>query len=195
MSNKQGTGIKVGDVMTRNFISISPNANLMECAKKMIKKRVGSLILEENQKLYGLLTEHDILWAMTKKSKLDLHKIKAKDIAARKLNTIKPGADLQDALAKMKKHKFKRLPVVVKDKVIGLLTVKDILRIEPVLFDSAREIFQVKEESEKLKRKEAYKKDSSEKWTREGMCEECGNFDLLYKINGLMVCESCKDSM
>ena len=189
-----GLGIKVGDIMTRNFVSVKPDTTLMDCAKKMIKKRVGSLILEENQKLCGILTEHDILWAMTKKPKMDLHKIKAKDIAARKLYTIKPIKDLQDALKKMKKHKFKRLPVVVKNKVIGILTLKDIMRIEPMLFDSAREILQVKEESEKLKRKEVSKGQSGG-WLKEGMCEECGNFDLLYEVNGVLVCENCRDSM
>ena len=45
------TGIKVGDIMTRNFVSTSPETDLRNCAKLMVKKRVGSLIIQEGEKL------------------------------------------------------------------------------------------------------------------------------------------------
>ena len=62
--------------MTRNFIWVDPETNLQECAKTMIKKRVGSLIIKDNQdRLHGILTEKDIIWALVKKSKKDLSKI------------------------------------------------------------------------------------------------------------------------
>ena len=83
------TGIKVGDIMTRNFISIKPDTNLIDAAKTMIKKRVGSLILEEKGELKGFITERDIIWALVKKSKKDLRNIKAKDISMKKIPTIK----------------------------------------------------------------------------------------------------------
>ena len=51
------TGIKVGDLMTRNFIWVKPETDLKKCAKTMIKKRVGSLIIKEGDKLKGILTE------------------------------------------------------------------------------------------------------------------------------------------
>ena len=41
-------GIKVGDIMTRDFVSVKPDTNIINCAKLMMKKRVGSLILEED---------------------------------------------------------------------------------------------------------------------------------------------------
>ena len=69
------TGIKVGDLMTRNFIHVAPETNLRQCAKTMIKKRVGSLIIKDGDKLKGILTEKDIIWAIVKKSKKDLNKV------------------------------------------------------------------------------------------------------------------------
>jgi len=182
-------GVKVGDIMTRNFISVKPDTSILDCAKKMVKKRVGSLILKEKDKLKGILTEGDIIWAMTKKSRGDLKKIKASEIAPRKLITIKPSADLYEALQKMKKTKYRWLPVTVKGNVIGFLTLKDILRIEPSLFDTAQEILQIKEKSQKLKRRKAGEK------FEEGLCEECGNHGILYKVDNRMICESCRDSM
>lgn len=182
-------GVKVGDIMTRNFISVKPETSIMECAKKMVGKRVGSLILEEKNKLKGIVTEGDIIWAMTKKSRKELSKIKASEITPKKLVTIKPSADLYQALQKMKKTKYRWLPVTINKTVIGFLTLKDILKIEPSLFETAAEIMQIQEESEKLKRRKAGET------FKEGLCEECGNFSLLYKIDDRMMCESCRDAM
>ena len=48
-------GVKVGDIMTRNFVSVKPDTSIIDCARLMIRKRVGSLVLQENMKLKGLL--------------------------------------------------------------------------------------------------------------------------------------------
>ena len=96
--------IAVGDIMTRNFVSAKPDTNLIDCAKEMVKKRVGSLVVKEGQKLVGVLTERDILWAMIKKPKAELENVKAKDIATRKIVAVKPSADVYEALQKMKKE-------------------------------------------------------------------------------------------
>ena len=175
--------------MTRNFVAVKPDANLINCAREMMKKRVGSLVLKDGQKLSGLLTEKDIIWAMTKKGAKGLDKIKAGDVASKKIATIKPGADLYEALQRMKKLKFRRLPVTVDGNVIGMLTLKDILRIEPSLFSDINKIEQIKEESEKLKRMKG------ERWIKDGVCEECGNSDILYKIDSRLMCLACKDAM
>ena len=91
----------------------------------------------------------------------------------------------------MQKSKFNKLPVTVNKKVIGLLTLKDILRIEPALFELAQShnLLEIKEESEKFKRKE------SPQQYNLGICEECGNESLLERIDGIMICESCKQKM
>lgn len=49
--------ILVADVMTRDPVIIKPDTNLLECAKKMVRKRVGSLLIVQNKKLVGFLSE------------------------------------------------------------------------------------------------------------------------------------------
>jgi len=188
-------GIKVGDIMTRDFISVRPDTSIRECSRIMIKKRVGSLILNERGKLKGLLTERDIIWAITKKSIEELGNIKAQDLAKKKVTTIKPSADLYEALQKMRKSKYRWLPVIIKGNVIGFLTLKDMLRMEPGLFDIAHAhgAFKIKEEKDKLRRKASRILERG--WLKEDMCEECGNFDLLYKQDGRLICESCRNEM
>ena len=186
-------GVKVGDVMTRNFISAKPDISILDAAKLMTKKRVGSLILKEGRLLKGIITEKDIIWALTKKpNKSDLANIKAKEICAKKLITIKPSADIHNAIRLMRKKKFRRLPVTIKKNVIGYLTLKDILRIQPELFEIAKEhnaINEIREESAKIKRIK-----SSGNF-REGLCEECGNYEVLYNEDGRIICEGCRNSM
>jgi len=181
-------GIKVGDIMTRQLVSVKPSTNINECARAMAKKDVGLVIIKENEKLKGMLTEKEIIWALTKKN--DLSKVKAKDIMLRKLTTIKPSRDIYEALVRMKNAKIRWLPVTVKGNVIGILTIKDILRIEPSLFEIALGNMNIKEESEKLGRKQEII-DGIKLWIREGECEDCGSFDILYDNNGRFVCENC----
>jgi CBS domain-containing protein len=178
--------IRVSDIMTRDPITINPNANLLECARKMIKKRVGNLLLVDNKKLVGIISEKDILWALIKKSKKDLKTIRASDISPRKLYTIKPSYTVKEAISRMKKGRFERLPVVHDNELTGIITIKDILNFHPEIYPEMEEFAKIREETSKLKRI----KMAGE--AKEGRCEECGEKDILCNINGIMLCESCR---
>lgn len=191
-------GIKVGDIMTRLFVSVSQESSVSECSKEMITKKVGSLIVKENQHLKGILTEGDVIRAIAKHK--DLDKVKASDIMTKKVVTVSPSEDIYDALLKMKKYQIRWLPVMIKNKIIGLLTEKDILVIEPSLFDIVAEHIPIREEAKKMKIIQARKKmpeseGEKEVWTEEGMCQECGNFDVLYNVDGRFLCEECKEEI
>ncbi len=187
-----GKTICVGDVMTRKFISIKPDTDLSKCAKTMIKKRVGSLVLVEKKRLRGVITERDILWALVKKSRKDLKNIKAIDIVVKKIKVIKPSSGLEEAFNKMKKFKIRRLPVLNNGEIVGILTMNDALRFMPTLFESIGELVGIREETDKLKRRNASLKSSS---LKQNYCEECGNFDFLTKVDGRFLCEGCRDMM
>jgi len=181
LRKKLKLGIKVGDVMTQNFVSTKPDISVPDAIKLMVKKRIGSLILREESFLRGILTEKDIMWALSKSP--DLSDVKAIDICTRKITTIKPSADIYDAIQVMRRTKFRRLPVVIKKKVIGYLTLKEILKIQPELFEIAQKGYTIKQPVV-----------TSEEPVKEGICYECENYDLLYKKDDKLVCESCKDS-
>ena len=181
--------ILVSDIMTREPVTISPDSNLLLCAKNMVRKRVGSLAIVVGKRLVGFISQQDILWALIKKSKEDLPKIKAIDISPKKIATIKPNATINEALLKMKRLKFERLPVIQDKEFVGIITVKDILNFHPEFYPEIDEFKKIKEESEKLNRI----KNAGKRITSYGICEECGNYGSLEKIHGIMVCENCMD--
>lgn len=184
--------ILVADVMTRDPITVKPTTNLLECAKKMVRKRTGSLLLVDKKKLVGIISEKDILWALVKKHKNDLSKIKAIDISSKKIATIKPTATIKETLEKMKKLKFRKLPVLQDGKLVGVITIRDILTFHPEFYPELEEFAQIREETKKLKRVKKAKERSA---IVSGICEECGNQDMLFRIDGRMICDSCRSSM
>jgi CBS domain-containing protein len=181
--------ILVSDVMTRNPITASPKTSLIECAKIMIRKRVGSLVITDNKKLLGIISEKDILWALVKKRSPSVLKTKAIDLSPKKLITIQPDATIDEAIKKMNKAKSDRLPVVKGNEFLGIVTVKDILAFHPEYYPELEEYAKIREEQEKLMRIKGNVK------VFEGVCEECGNWSHLSRINGMLLCEDCNNNI
>ena len=178
--------------MTQTPIVVGPKTNLLECAKTMVRKRVGSLLIVDGKRLVGFISQRDILWALIKKSKDDLSKIRAIDISPKKIATLSPNMTIRDAIAKMKKSKFERLPVIQNRELVGMVTSKDIFNFNPELYPELEELERIREETHKLKR---IKKAQERGLNEEGVCEECGNHNTLYRFNGMLVCDSCRASL
>lgn len=144
------TGIKVGDVMTRDYYYCDPETQVLDAVKKMSKNRTGSLVVKIDDRLAGIITERDILWALAKKE--NLKGIKVKEIMTKKVVSIAPSKDIYEAILKMRRKGIRRLPVIEKNRVIGLITWKDVVKVAPTLFDVILEQMKIKEETEKLRK-------------------------------------------
>ncbi len=127
-------GIRVYDAMSTNPKRISPNATVEEAVKRMVKENIGSLIVCEDDEIKGILTERDILQKLVAKHK-DPKKVKVRDIMTKRVVTVSPNEDLEKAAKIMAKKGIRRLPVVDRKRVVGMLTVKDVLRLEPLLIE------------------------------------------------------------
>lgn len=128
------TGYKVGDAMTLNPVVISPSKTLRDAAKLMAKEHVGALIVQDKDKIAGIVTEQDIVRkAVAKLGNPSLKKIK--DVMVKNLITVTPDEDIFEALRIMRDENIRHLPVMSGDRMVGLVTMKDILRIEPDLYE------------------------------------------------------------
>ncbi len=181
--------IFVSDVMNRSPVTVTPSTDLLECAKKMVTHKISSLIIMENNKLVGFLSQKDILWVLTKKPSQDLAKIKAIDISPKKIAIISSKSTLNEAIQKMNKLKFERLPVMHENRLVGVITAKDIIKINSDAYLEIEEFNHIRKESEKLEGKKRVEK------KREGICEECGHDGILSRVDGMLICESCKESL
>ena len=145
------TGYTVMDLMTTNPIKAQEDFPVNKIAKLMKEKGVGSVLIMKDDKLAGILTEKDIVLKVTAEN-LKAAETPAKDIMtpAKELIAIEAEKDVYDAINVMKENEIRRLPVMSDGKLKGLITLKDILKIEPTLFDLIVEKIRIKEEDRKL---------------------------------------------
>lgn len=142
------TGYKVCDAMTMNPVIVSPNTSIKDCARIMAEKKISSLIISENEELLGIIKERDIVRSVVLENK-NAEKELVKDFMIENVVTITPDVDIYEALMVMRDEDVRMLPVMDEGKVIGLLTVKDILKIQPELFEILAEKLILREEERK----------------------------------------------
>tara|TARA_Y100000034_G_scaffold24312_6_gene28354 strand:+ start:844 stop:1290 length:447 start_codon:yes stop_codon:yes gene_type:complete len=128
------TGYKVCDAMTKKPIMVLPTTSIIECAKIMSANHVGSLLISEEKKILGLITEQDIVRKAVAQHN-NLHKSKVEDHMEKRLHTIGPEVDIFDAIKMMGEHNIRHLPVMDDEEMLGFVTLKDILKIQPELFE------------------------------------------------------------
>lgn len=146
------TGVAVAEIMTRKPVTIPPNLSVRTAAQLMKEKSVGSLLVEENHELLGILTKSDIIREVVAEAK-DAQDIRADDIMTRAVITTRPDKDVFEALVLMKDNDVRHLPVLEKDALAGFVTIKDIIKINPALLEIIRDDINLREEERKLRAK------------------------------------------
>ena len=122
--------LNVEDVMVDEVITIKADATVHEAVKIMNKHEIGCLVVVLKGKPVGIITERDMLKRVLAKS-VDSEKIKVSDIMSVPLIVGKPVMEIEDAVKLMFKIKIKKLPIVHKGKLIGLVTLTDLTRFQP----------------------------------------------------------------
>lgn len=178
------TGIIVHDAMTKKPITVSPDTSLKKCAELMEQHNISSVLIEDKKNLVGIVTEQDIVRKALAKGINPINK-KAKEIMSVNLITVDPNKDIFDALNLMKDKNVKTLPVKDGSNLIGMLALKDVLKIQPSLFEVWVEKMKIRDE----KNKPIFNANP-----KEGICEACGEyFQELNDIEGSLLCDTCKE--
>ncbi len=125
--------------MTKNVITIEPEAGILEAKEKLVKHHIHSLpVVERDDILIGIVTDRDIRSALPSGLLSDQDKesergrlsyLKIKDIMTKNPVTVSPSQTLEDALLMMQKVRVGAFPVVdQKGKVIGIISRQDLMR-------------------------------------------------------------------
>jgi len=120
----------VKDIMNTDVKTIKPDESIQKAAEIMKEFRIGSLIVITGTKLTGIVTERDILNGVVAEDKVP-SEVKVEDIMTREVIMISPEMGIEEAVDLMMEKKIKKLPVVSSDKLIGIVTVTDIITAEP----------------------------------------------------------------
>lgn len=174
--------VLAGDIMTRKPVTVVLQTSAQDIAKMMSKKRVGTVIVIQGGKPVGIVTDTDLTKRIVAGAK-NPKKLKAKDIMTTPLIYSPPSTKVGDVVSKMKKHRIKRIPIIEKGKLLGILTTTDIARSTPEMMDLLEARLLMREEQPLL----------AEEGTS-GVCESCGNYseNLTYQ-NEQWVCEECRE--
>ncbi|MEM1578107.1 MAG: CBS domain-containing protein [Archaeoglobaceae archaeon] len=118
--------MKIGEVMTRNVVSVDYGTKIAEVCKIMGEKRIGSVIVTKQGKPFGIFTERDLL------SKVLLHGNLEEEVgkyASAPLIVISPEYDVREAARIMADVKIRRLVVMEKGEIKGIFTAADLARV------------------------------------------------------------------
>jgi CBS domain-containing protein len=130
-NNRFGIGPEKGDKMIvkqrmqKKVISVLPSSSIHDAAIQMKKQKVGTvLVMEDGNKLKGILTDRDITMAVAENK--DPNSTSINKIMKKKPITIKSDADIMAALRVMSTGNVRRLPVCERGEVIGMLSSADL---------------------------------------------------------------------
>ena len=114
----------VEDIMSKDVVTIPPEASMAEASRVMGANRIGSLIVEVERKPEGIITERDLLSKVLAKDQ-DPEKVRVQDVMSSPLITIEPTATIKAAAQTMISQKG-RLAVFQQGELIGVITAADL---------------------------------------------------------------------
>ena len=120
----------VKEIMTKEVVTIDHNATVLDVCNKYSENRVGCLIVMNKDNPVGIVTERDIIEKIVRMG-LSSKKTKVKEIMSSNLKMIHASAKVEEAAEVMKKNKIKKLPVLLNNKIAGIITVTDIANVLP----------------------------------------------------------------
>ena len=181
------TRMLVKDVMTSPVVVTEEEASANKVAKLMQESKVGCVVVaNKTGKPLGIITERDLVVRVLAKN-ANPSATKAKDFMTSPLVTVDPEANINDAAKRMSRLNIRRLAVLYKDSLVGIISSKDILDVMPELL----EIMQERTRIEGAGGPEAT--EEAEEAPLSGYCDRCNVYsENLKDVNGQSVCEDCR---
>ncbi|MFQ5998184.1 MAG: cyclic nucleotide-binding/CBS domain-containing protein [Candidatus Bathyarchaeia archaeon] len=119
------SALTVEDFMTKPVTIVDENVTVEEAAVRMGKGRIGSLLVAEKGTPIGIFTERDFLTKILAKGQSS--KTQLRRVLSRPLKTIPVRTTIHNVARKMARGKVRRLPVVEKGKILGIVTARDLV--------------------------------------------------------------------
>ncbi|NLN39598.1 MAG: CBS domain-containing protein [Smithella sp.] len=108
--------------------SISPKATVYEALEKMSEKEIGALVVMENKKVVGILSERDYARKIILQGKSSKNTL-VQEVMSANLFSVTPDTKVEDAMVLMTGKHVRHLPVFEKNKFVGIISIGDVVKI------------------------------------------------------------------
>ncbi|MCY4485898.1 MAG: CBS domain-containing protein [Deltaproteobacteria bacterium] len=120
---------KVSEIMTTAVITAEPSSTIREVTQLMVDRRVGRVVITENDEAAGIFTEQDILRRVMNRI-LDVHKTPVRRVMTTPIQGVPQGTTIVDVLGRMYKGRYRHLLVYGDDKrMVGLVSMRRVLNL------------------------------------------------------------------
>lgn len=131
--------VLVRDIMSKDVKVVRPDSSVKEVVATMNKFDIGSIIVVQGKRPVGIITERDILRRIVQPC-LAPETLTARQVMTSPLLTISETASIDEAAKIMAKEKVKKLPVMAKQKLVGIVTFTDIVTKVPTMLSLLEEL-------------------------------------------------------
>jgi len=135
----------VKEVMNTKVLTTTKETLIKDAARIMTKHTIGGLLVLEDEKIIGILTERDILGKVVARGD-DPRLVRVQDIMTTNVITIQDNDTIEKAVELMTEHNIKKLPVLHEKRLVGIVTASDIILIQPKMIKALCKLLQIKEQ-------------------------------------------------
>lgn len=137
--------IRVKDLMAKNVVTLPCTSTALEAARLIRDRKIDCVVITHNlRKLDGIITTKDLVRRVMA-GDIEPGKITLDKVMSRDLKMVPPDMHIVEAVKLMAKHSIRRLPVVEKGKLIGIITDEDIMSAELSMAEVMVELFTFRE--------------------------------------------------
>ncbi len=116
----------VGQLMTRDVSFIHEEASIQDAARAMHVKRIGSLLVKNHEEFLGIVTETDVVQAVAEQPR-NIERLTVKEVMSRPIITVDRGMSPHYGRDLMADRKIRHLGVTEEGKIVGVISVRDLL--------------------------------------------------------------------
>ncbi len=131
--------MQLGEIMQKEIEKTEAGISVTEAAARMTEENIGYLVVVDNGKLTGIITEDDIIRKVVSKGK-NPHETKVSDIMVSDVVHTTPEKSIEEGALIMTEKRIKKLPIVEGKKLLGIVTASDIIAAEPKMMEKLGEL-------------------------------------------------------
>jgi len=143
--------LKVEDVMVEDVLTVEAEATVKKAVEIMNKREIGCLVVVKRGKPVGIVTERDMLRRVLVGDR-DPKKTKVREIMSAPIVVGNSQMEVEDAVRLMFNMKVKKLPIVDKGKLVGLVTLTDLARYQPQMIELLKKIVATQQPPKRMKK-------------------------------------------